>query len=235
MGRTRRTVLVTLLATALLAAPRAAPLAAQEFLDRGTFVVTRAGAETAREEFAITAIAGREAGLRTVSTVRGGGREVQHALEVAGDYAPVSFQQVESASGVVQRRVAAQVSGSRFTVRVSAPDGESAREFAVRTPLVILGDDQASAFRFIPRPADGAPRAVNVVRPASLRPVAATVEAAGDDTVSVGGQVLAARRYILRISDGDERRFWITADGELVRVARPAESIVATRLEASRR
>jgi hypothetical protein len=220
---------------ACLALLVAAPLGAQEFLDRGVFIVTRAGAEMAREEFAITRVTGRDEGLRAVSTVRGGGREVQHAIEVAADHAPLSFQQIESAGGTIQRRVAAQITGGRVAVRVAAAEGESAREFPVRAPLVILGDDQASAFRFVPRPTGAASRPVFVVRPTSLRPAAATVEAQGDDTVSVGGQVLTARRYVLRIEGGDERRFWFTPDGDLVRVARPADGTVATRAELPRR
>ncbi len=203
-------------------------LCAQAFLDRGTFVVLRGGAETAREEFAIRAAPGR-GGYLAVSTTRGGGREVQHALELAQDHTPVSFQQTESTGGQVVRRVSAQIAGTRMSARLASVDGETVREFPVRPPVVILGDEQASAFYFVPH-ADSA-RAVQLIRPSALRPVSATIESAGDDTVTVAGQTIPARRYVLRAADGDERRFWFTPGGDLLRVARPSEGTVATRAE----
>lgn len=216
-------------ALALLAGLAPATAAAQEFLDRGTFVITMGGAETAREEFAVRSTAAR--GLQIVSTTRGGGRETQHALEVTGEYVPVSFQQTESAGGQVVRRVSAQLAGTRFNARISSADGETAREFPVRPPVLILGDQQASAFYFAPRPEEGGSRTLAVVRPDTPRAITATVEAQGQDTVTVGGRPLTARRYVLRAADGDERRFWFTAEGSLVRVVHAGQGSVATRAE----
>jgi hypothetical protein len=217
------------LVTALALAALAAPLAGQDFLDRGTFIITRGGAETAREEFAIRSTAGRGGGLLAVSTTRGEGREIQHALELTADFTPVSFQQTESAGGRVVRRVSAQLAGVRFSARVASADGETAREFPVRPPVVILGDAQACAFYFVPRSSEA--RTLHVIRPEALRPVSATVSAQGSDTVTVAGRTLEARRYVLRAADGDERHFWFSPRGDLLRVAHPAQDLVATRAD----
>lgn len=225
------------LALAAAVAGRALPLGAQEFLDRGTFVITRGGSEVGREDFAIRPTVGRQgqSGVLAVSTVREGGRELQHALELTADHTPVTFQQTESAGGRVVRRLSAQLAGLRFSARLTSSDGEAAREFPVRAPAVILGDDAFNEYYFVPRPSDGTPRAVSVVRPGDERATAGTVEALGTDTVTVGNRAVAARRFALRLQDGEERLFWVTLSGDLVRVALPATGTIATRAELPRR
>lgn len=212
-------------------------LAAQDFLDRGTFIIARGGSEVGREEFAIRTTVGRQghSGVLAVSTVRYPGRELQHALELTAEHAPLSFQQTETAGGRVVRHLAAQLAGIRYSARLTSADGESAREFPVQAPVVVLGDDAFNEYYFVPRPADGGPRTVSVVRPGDARAVRAGVQAGGTDTVTVAGRALEARRYTLRLEDGEERHFWLTAAGDLLRVALPATGTVATRAEPPRR
>ncbi len=213
-----------------LAAPAA--LAAQQFVDTGTFVIVRAGAEAGREEFAIRQTAGARGGpgFLAVSTTRTPGHETQVALELAGDYTPVSLQQTESTGGRVARRVSAQLSGIRFSARIMSADGETAREFPARGPLAIISDEAFSGFYFVPRSG-----AVSVVRARDVRPVGGTVEALGADTVTVAHARIAAQRYVLRMADGDERHFWFTPTGDLLQVAVPSAALVATRAELPRR
>ena len=226
------------LALALVAALAggAPALGAQEFLDRGTFIIVRGGSEVGREDFAIRPTVGRQgqSGVLAVSTVRENGRDLQHALELTADHTPVTFQQTESAGGRVVRRLSAQLAGLRFSVRLTSSDGEAAREFPVRAPAVILGDDAFNEYYFVPRPMDGAPRSVFVVRPGDARAVPGRVETMGTDTVTVGGLVIEARRFALRLQDGEERLFWVTPSGDLVRVALPATNTIATRAELPR-
>ncbi len=151
------------------------------------------------------------------------------ALELTAEHQPVTFTQTETEGGRVVRRVSAQVSGLRLSVRISSASGESAREFPVRPPLVVLGEDTFAGYYFVPRAEPGAERAVSVVRAQDGRPSAATVTGLGADTVTVGGRELAAQHFVLRIADGDERHFWFTATGDLLRVVIPASQTVATR------
>jgi hypothetical protein len=220
------------LAALMLAA--AVPAAAQELFDRGVFVITRDGREVGREEFALRAGAGRgQAGLLAVSTTRAEGREIQRALEVTRDYVPVSFQQTETSGGRVVSRVSAQLSGIRMSARITSQDGETAREFPVRPPVVILSDDAYAAYYFVPRPESGVERRVAVVDPAAARSETGTIDFIGPDTVTVQEQRLAARHFRLKLGAA-ERHFWFTASGDLLQVAEPARSLIATRAEAPR-
>lgn len=208
-------------------------LAAQDLFDRGVFVITRDGAEVGREEFALRPGTGRgSASMLAVSTTRISGREIQRAFEVTRDYVPVSFQQTETAAGRVASRVSAQLSGVRFSVRISSQDGETAREFPVRPPAVILTDDTYAAFYFLPRP-DAGERAVAVVNPLTARSTAGTAEALGQDTVLVAEQRIIARHFRLRVGS-DERHYWFTPSGDLLQVSEPARSLIATRAELPR-
>jgi hypothetical protein len=225
-----------LTAALTLALACAAPLGAQEFLDAGTFVVQRGGMEAGREEFAIRPTTGRQGGnVLLVSTSRLPAREIQQALELASDHTPVSFQQTETAGGRVVRRVSAQLAGIRFSARIVSNEGETAREFPVRSPVAILGEESYADFYFVPRPEAGSSRTVSVVRAQDVRPVTGSVANLGPDTVRVAGRQVAAQRFALRLADGDERQFWFTAAGDLLQVAVPGADLVATRAELPRR
>ncbi|HWO89232.1 MAG TPA: DUF6134 family protein [Gemmatimonadales bacterium] len=223
---------VAIAAACLTAASRTM---AQEVYDAGVFLVRRGGAEAGREEYTIRATSTRGGrGILAVSRSRVAGRALDVALELTGDQQPVSFTQTEVQGGTVVGRYSAQIAGIRFSARISSQSGESSREFPVRAPLLVLGDDTYVPFYFAPRTEPGTPRAVSVVRPQDARAASATVESLGSDTVTVGGRQLAAEHFVLRIADGDERHFWFTANGDLVRVAVPATQTVATRAELNR-
>jgi hypothetical protein len=226
-----------MLFAACLSAAVAGPARGQQFLDAGTFLLTNNGAEAGRVEYAIRPNPSRqgEPGVLVVGTARLRGREIQHALELTADHVPVSFQQTETVGGRAARRVTAQLVGTRFSIRVASADGESAREFPVRPPVAVLGEDDYAAFYFVPRAEPGTPRAVTIVRAQDARAVQATVEAQGPDTVTVGAQTIGAQRFLLRMADGDERLFWFTSAGDLLRVSSPRQGLVATRTEVARR
>ena len=217
----------------LLGLAAAWPLAAQEYKDRGAFVITRSGTEVGRVEFAVraTTIQGRP-GLLTVATTRTPAREVQYALETTAELAPVTYQSTESSGGRVQRRLSAQISGPRFSARASTSDGDVARELPVRPPFVILGEDDYTVYYFVPRPEAGATRNINVVRTRDLTSTTGTVTGGSADTLSISGRPVPARRFELRLADGDTREFWMTPSGSLVQVSLPGQSVLATRAEA---
>ncbi len=204
--------------------------AAQDTYDRGIFVIRHGNAEVGREEFSIRASTSRGAqAFLAVSTIRIGGREVQRALEVSRDYLPLSLQQTESSGGRVVSRISAQLSGIRFSARVATQEGETAREFPVRPPVAILGDDAYSSFYFVPHP-DAGSRDLAVIRPGEPRAQPATVTAGGADTVEVGGRQVPALRYLLKVG-AEERQFWFSPAGDLLQVRDPGKDLLATRLE----
>jgi len=218
----------------LLGLAAAAPLAAQEYMDRGAFVLTRGGAEMGRVEYAVRATPGRQGrpGLLTVATTRTPAREVQYALETSAELAPLTYQSTETTGGRVARRLSAQIFGARFSARASTPEGDMARELPVRPPFVILGEDDYTVYYFVPRPDEGVQRSVNVVRTRDLVATTGTVTGGPVDTVQVAGRPVATRRFELRLADGEVRQFWVTPSGSLVQVALPASGILASRTEA---
>lgn len=215
----------------------ARPALGQDYLDRGTFTIQRGGAETGRVEFAVRATSGPRGGggLLVIGTTRTPGREVQYVLEVAADLAPVSYQLTESTGGNVARRVQAMVAGPRFSARATTEGGEVNRELPARAPFVILSNDDYTIYHFVPRPDAGATRNVNIVRLETLAPTTGTVTGEGDDSVRVAGTNVAARRFLLRLADGETRQFWITATGSLLQVTGPAAGVIATRTQAPTR
>ncbi|MFI5214152.1 MAG: hypothetical protein ACHQU8_06385, partial [Gemmatimonadales bacterium] len=170
-------------------------------------------------------------GLLLVAATRTPAHDLDVALELSRDSTPVSFQQTETVSGRVVRRISATVSGHRLSARASSAELEVARELPVGWPLLILGDEDYAAFAFLPRPDSGTTRTVTVIRTSDLTSRAALVDGGVADSVRIQGRELPCRRFALHFPDGEERRFWISPEGRLLRVAIPGSGILATRAE----
>ncbi len=217
-------------AALLLALAPAAPARAQEFLDRGTFVIERAGNEVGREDFAIRRSTGAAgAGILAVATVHYRDRDLRPALELTGGLTPVSYQVDVSVGGRVSERFSAQFARGRIAARLATQQREELREFPVPSAVAVLDDDAFHQYYFLPRAAGGGTRTVQLLRPRGPSLVVGEVTRIGPDTVTVNARTLPADRYSLRIGSAEERLFWFTADGDLLRVAEPSRDLVATR------
>ena len=225
--RAARAVL-TLAALASLTPARAA---AQEFLDHGVFLISRDGAEIGREEFAISATPGRQGrpGVLAVATDRYREREVKAALELTNDHVPVTYQVDVAVGGRVTERLSGQLARGRFAVRLVTQAGEVVREFPVPPGVVVLDDDGFDQLYFLPRPTDGAPQPVRILRPRDRVVVTGEVRILGTDTVAVGPRGIPASHYGLTLPGGDAREFWFSTTGSLLKVAIPARGTVALR------
>ena len=218
-----------LAATALLAAAPGAR--AQEFLDRGTFLIERGGNEVGREDFAIRRSTGRgvAGGILAVATVHYRDRDLRPALELGPDLTPLSYQVDVSAGGRVVERFSAQFARGRIAARVATQQREVLQEFPVPAAVAVLDDDAFHQYYFLPRAAAGGSRRLRLLRPRGPALVDAEVRRVGPDTVTIGSRTLAADRYDLRLGDAEQRFFWFTAEGDLLRVAEPARDLLATR------
>ncbi len=212
------------------AVPRAAR--AQSYLDQGVFVIKQDGNEIGREEFAVRTTPGRQGagGVLAVSTARYRDHEYRAALELTSDNTPVSYQLDVTTGGRVTERLSSQFGRGRCAVRIASPSGEVAREFPIPARAAVLDDDAFDQFSFVPRPGAGASQSVGVVRPRQSGVVGATVRAVGDDSVLVGQRLMAARHYLLSLPAGDDREFWISTAGDLLKVTLRARGVTATRL-----
>jgi len=219
--------LAAALGFAVAAAARPAP--AQEFLDRGTFLIERAGNEVGREEFAIRSARAGAGGILAVATVHYRDRELRPALDLTGDLQPVGYQLDVSSAGRVVERLSIQFGRGRIAVRLASQQREGLREFPAEPRIAVLDDDIFHQFYFLPRAAAGGVLALRFLQPRSPAVVGGTVRRVGADTVSVGGRTLPADHFALLLDTGEERDFWFTASGDLLRVAIPSREIVATR------
>lgn len=221
----------TVRTAALLALTLPLHLSAQQVMDAGTFVLTRGGTEAGREEFVIrTTATGRDgSGLLAISTARVPGREIEQALELNADFTPVTYRLSETAGGRVVRRVNAQFAGPRLSARVVSDEGELARELPARGRVVVLSENAASAFYFVPRAEAGETRSVTVLRTRDVRTVPGTVTYLGPDSVVIGGRAVPTLHYQLRLDEADWREFWFTPSGDLVQVVASALGMTATR------
>lgn len=217
------------LGLALVAVARPAP--AQEFLDRGTFLIERAGNEVGREDFAIRRVPARTGtgGILAVATVHYRDRELRPALDLTGDLQSVSYQLDVSSAGRVVERLSVQFGRGRIGVRLAGQQREVLREFPTAPRIAVLDDDVFHQFYFLPRAASGGVVSLRLLLPRAPTIVGGAVRRVGADTVSVGGRRLPADHFALLLDTGEERDFWFTASGDLLRVAIPSREIVASR------
>jgi len=220
-------------AALLLALPAAAPLA-QGFLDQGVLLLSRDGTVIGREEYAVRNTAGHP-GLLAVATDTYHEREARVALELSEDRVPVTYQVDVTVAGRVVERLSGQLGRGRFAVRLATVQGETVHEFPVPQHLVVLDDDGFVEYLFLPRPVSGASLPVNLLVPRATRVVEATVRGLGPDSVRIDGREAPASHYSLVLPGGETREFWCSPAGELLQVAIPARTIVATRAALSRR
>ena len=217
------------LVAALAAAAAPAPAPAQEFLDRGTFVIERGGVEVGREEFAIRRAAGSAGGLLAVATVSFRDREHRPALDLTGDLQPLSYQADVSVAGRVVERASAQFGRGRVAARVATQQREILREFPTTAGVAVLDPEAFHQLYFIPRAAAGETRRLVLLQPRVPALVEAVVRRVGPDTVRVADRPVAADKFVLSFPDGETREFWFTSTGDLLRVAIPRSELVATR------
>ena len=218
---------------AVAAALIQAPLGAQTLLDRGTLILVRGGGEAGRVEFAVRTTTGSaaEGGQLAIGTTRTPAHEIQYALETDRLLAPLNYTLTESAAGHVVRRISAQVAPPRLSVHAVTDAGETSRELPARAPLVIMADEDFTAYFFLPRPDAGERRTLNVFRVESMTSVSATVTGEGDDNVGVGAQPIPCRRYTLQLSNGERAQYWFNLTGSLIKVTAPS-GLIATRAQA---
>ncbi len=215
-------------AAVLLLAPPVPLLRAQEAADQGVLVITRDGAEIGREEYAIRPTAGHP-GLLAVATDEYRDREARVALELSEERVPVTFQVDVTAAGRVVERLSGQLGRGRFAVRLANQQGETVREFPVPQHITVLDDDGFALYIFLPRPTAGASLPVSLLVPRATRVVAASVRGAGPDSILLGARKVPANHFTLSLPGGETREFWCSPAGDLLQVAIPSRTIVATR------
>jgi hypothetical protein len=200
--------------------------------DEGTFTVTREGARIGREEFRIVRqpVAG---GVEYVARGLGayGDRRITAALQTDALGVPLRYQ-VDVRNGTnTESRLTAQVVHGRFSSQVRTARGEAASEYATGDGTVVVDDDIFHQFFFLSLGGrlGGPSTEVSVLVPRRNVQGTVRVTRSGVDAVTVGGQSLAATKWVLTSPGGPERDVWLDAGGRVLKVAIPAQGVVAVR------
>jgi hypothetical protein len=216
---------------ALLCAP-VAVTAQVTTADEGTFTVTREGSRIGREEFRIMKqpVAGS---VEYVARGLGayGDRRITAALQTDATGAPLRYQVDIKNGPEVESRLTAQIVHGRLSTQVRTARGEAANEFATGDGTVLVDDEIYHQYYFLPLAGrlSGAARDMSVLVPRRNAQGSVRVTRSGADPVSIGGQSIAATRYVLSSPGVPERQVWLDAGGRVLKVSVPSQGIVALR------
>ena len=203
-------------------------------VDEGSFTISRGGDPAGRENFSIRHVPTTAGAFETLTRgliVRGAQRlTVDLSADSTG--LPARFQSKVTVEGRAGDSYRAEVTGRRYSARALRSTGESARELLLPDNSLLVEDDVLHLWQFV---VARGPGAVPVIIPARGVVLTLTVEAAGADRVSIALQSIDARKFIVREgTSGVVREVWTDGVGRLLKVAVPAERLVAVRDDAPR-
>jgi len=218
--------------SALLLALASSPVGAQTtVVDEGTFVLRENGREVGREVFAI-----RRSGTGPGAVVIAQGRvdlgeadDLVTSLEVSGEgFRPATYAvQVE---GAEPQRIAGRVAGGRFSARIISPAGEMMREYLAGEGAVIVDEGVAHQYYFIAQQLGESSFTVPLIIPRQSRQVSASVSVGAAESLTIGGQQIAARRLEVRPTGLPDRTVWVDAQGRVLRLEIPDRGMSAERV-----
>jgi len=200
--------------------------------DEGTFTVTRQGTRIGREEFRIMKqpVAG---GVEYVARGLGayGDRRITAALQTGATGTPLRYQVDVKNGADVEARLTAQIVHGRLSTQVRTVRGEAASEFAAGDGTIIVDDEIYHQYYFLSLSGrlTGASGEVSVLVPRRNVQGIVHVSRGGVDPVTIGGQSVAATRYVLSAPGAPERQVWLDANGRVLKVSVPSQGIVALR------
>jgi hypothetical protein len=206
-----------------LALPERSPAQATT-VDEGSLMVTRGGSPVGRESYRIV-----QAGPGQLLTATGqgvyGDRRLAPALSVDPSGSPVLYRFESRSGSAAEERIQATARGGRLSALRRTATSESAKEYLINGPTLLLDDEVFHQFAFV---ALAPPGSVSVVTPRRNVQRAAVVERVGPSRISIDSREVDATHYTVSLPDG-VRDVWFDAAGRLLRVAFPSADLVASR------
>jgi hypothetical protein len=201
-------------------------------VDQGTFAVRIGGADAGTEEFVI-----RRAGLGSGDALFASGvvsltapvtRQIRPLLRAQPLSGAAEEYQV-SVTGADAAEIRMGLAGRRYVASIRSATGAEDREFQGRPDTRVLESEVAHHYYFVRDDRPG--REVFVLEPRSRRPLTLSVDAAEDEELRMGPNVVNARRVTLTTGDGQVRRVWFDRQGRVLRVEIPDLGYVAERTD----
>lgn len=214
--------------------PLAARAAAQDTLvDEGTLVITRNGSPIGREAYRIVrAAAGGGQAYRATATISFDTARIALRLTTDSLGAPLTYE----AEVRVNARLTAHVDGSgrpgRFSTLTKTPGGESARDFVMGANPLLIDEHAFDPYYFAVLPPRRGQFAA--IDPRTGTQTTFRFEERGQEAIRVGRGTASARHFALIGANGASRDIWVDGSGHLLRVAVPAQGLVAQRDELPR-
>ena len=202
-------------------------------VDDGSFTISRAGERLGREDFSVRHVPTTAGSFATLTrgVVVLGTRRLTVELSADSIGLPANYQAKSAVDGRTGDSYRAEVSGRRYSARSVRGKGESASELLLPSGALIVEDGLLHPLQFVVARGRGT---VPAVIPSRGVVVTLVIEDAGVDHVSIALQSIEARKYIVREAGGKDRQVWVDTAGRLLRVAIPADQLVATRDDAPR-
>ncbi len=222
--------MIRYLAVAALTATTALPALAQVVtLDEGTFTITRNGTPVGRESFTIRSSPGGTAGavVQARATVSYDDRRLTPVLKADSIGSPTEYQLEVRAGANASEVLKGVIRRGRFSATMQTPRGENLREYVVSEGALVLDEDVFHQYYFLAR--GGRTGSIPVVVPHRNVQVVMRMEDRGPASVTVGGQSIAGRAYVLVEPGGANREIWVDSQGRVLKVAIPSRGIVALR------
>ncbi len=201
-----------------------------EELDAGTYEILLNGELVGLERFVVQSdgAAVRAAGRVTSSHDAAGivAGEVRLLLDQV--YRPDRYELKPSGGSLGS--VVGLRRGNRLRMQTESADGERVKEFVAPDDLVILERGFAHHYflllGLIRESASG--EQLSLVVPSEGRQFRATVHDEGEDAVSIDGETVTARRYVVE-GGGETHTLWESSDGRVLRVEIPTLGWAARR------
>ena len=198
-------------------------------VDEGSFAIMRAGDRVGREDFLIRstpAPGGRGLVAQANSVI--GTRRIRPTLNADSGGAILRFQSEVREEGRLVTTYSGQATSNHYAARSQQAGGESAREFRLPLGTVAAEDDMLHHLWFVARRGPGA--VVSVLVPSRSVVETVRVELVGTERLSINSQEFDARRLrLLTDGSGVVREVWIDRADRILRVALPAQNLVAIR------
>ena len=227
--------MIRYLAAAALTATASLPAAAQvATLDEGTFTITRNGTPVGRESFTIRSSPGGQAGavVQARATVTYDDRRLTPILKSDSIGSPTEYQLEVRAGANASEVLKGVIRRGRFSATMQTPRGENLKEYVVSEGALVLDEDVFHQYYFLAR--GGRTGSVPVVVPHRNVQVVMRMEDRGPASVTIGGQSIAGRAFVLVEPGGNNREIWVDAQGRVLKVAIPSRGILAVRDEPPR-
>ena len=107
--------------------------------------------------------------------------------------------------------------------------GENLREYLVSEGAEVIDESVAHQHYFLARRARNGETRIPVISPRKGRQHFVVVEVAGDESLTIAGQAVTARKLVVRPEQGEARNVWVDGQHRVLKLELPSRRLIAER------